>query len=302
MNNKKFITIFGVIVAILALGALAFIISSSVIKGGVSGDKNIVNEQKDKVENDVQITVNSNTEKEDEKEDEKNEKEKSQNIVLTSKIGTKILSKFCISNIYSSTIYDELDLNGLSEKAKSIFTYVTITSNYEYHNMIKSSNEIGEYITKEDFETVYKELFGKEAVVNHQSVITDTLYNEEKGYYEYLTLGYGGIEFDFVIEIPYEIKEYEDRVEALFYRVYARASSSVTEDGLAEQLVTLYDTSSRNNKIYSSSDDKLQNNDSQQDYITELIEDEKINKENLEKITYTLKEEEDSYYITEFKR
>ena len=297
MNNKNFIITLVIIIVILALGALGFVISSNLIKGEVDDGENTVNKVvESQVKNDVIVT-----EKSDDKKEENNE-EKYQNVVLTSKIGNEVLSKFCISNIYSSTLYKELDLNGLDETSKAIFTYVTITSNYKYHNMIKSSNEIGEYITKEDFETVYKELFGKEAEVIHKSVITDTLYNEEKGYYEYLTLGYGGIEFDFIIEIPYEIREYEDRVEALFYRVYARATSSVTEDGVAEQLVTLYDTSSRNNKIYSSSDDELQNNDSQQDYITKLIDDEEIKKDDLEKITYILKEEEKSYYISEVKR
>lgn len=294
MNNKKFITILGIIIVILMLGALGFIISSNMMKSEVSNNGNNTNNINDQDENDVQITVNSNANTENE--------EKYENVVLTSRIGTEILSKFCISNIYSTMLYNELDLNGLEEDAKSIFTYVTMTSNYKYHNMINSSDELGDYITKENFETVYKELFGKESVVNHKSVITDTLYNEEKGYYEYLTLGYGGIEFDFVVEVPYEIREYEDRVEANFYRLYAKATSSVSEEGMAEQLVTLYDTSVRNKEIYSSSDDRLQNNDSQQSYIISLIEDGTISKDSLEKITYTLKEEENTYYISEFKR
>lgn len=294
MKNKRIIIILCAILGVLILSTLGYIISSNIIKSGQDKQRPtkdtsiVINETKNDVEN-----IN-----EDNNKDEK----KYENIVLTSKIGNEILSKFCISNIFSSTIYNKIDESGFSDEAKLIYTYVTINSNYYYHNMIKSSNEIGEYITKEDFEMVYKELFGSQSIINHKSVITDTLYNEEKGYYEYLTLGYGGIEFDFIVEIPYEIREYEDKVEALFYRLYCKASSSVNEDGESKQLVSLYDNATRITEIYTSEDVRLQDNDSQQEFITDLIENNTIDKNILETVTYTLKEENDSYYISDVER
>lgn len=294
MNNKKFIIIFGSILVILMLGALGFIVSSNIIKN--ENKVEIENKNENEIDDNKEIiNVNENIEN-------NNTEEKYQNVMLTSKIGAEILSKFCISNIYSSVVYDEIDKNGLSEEAKLIYTYVTITSNYNYHNMVKYSDEFGDYITKEDFETVYKELFGNKSVINHKSVITDTLYNEEKGYYEYLTIGYGGIEFDFIVEIPYKIKEYDDRVEALFYRLYCKAISSLNENGEPNQLVKIYDNSSKISEIYSSNDVKLQDNDSQQEFITELIEDNTIDKNILETVTYTLIKENDTYYISDVKR
>lgn len=278
------------------LGALGFIISSNIIKNDNNEEISASNEDvviENSVEKDKQVEYNNET---------SDSEEKYENVVLTSKIGTEVLSNFCISNIYSNVLYDEIDKNGLSEDAKLIYTYVTITSNYYYHNMIQSSEELGEYITKEDFESVYKKLFGSKSVINHKSVITDTLYNEEKGYYEYLTFGYGGIEFNFIIEIPYKIKEYDDRVEVLFYRVYAKANSSVNENGEEKQLVYLYNDSTRTNEVYNSEDNRLQYNDSQQEYITELIENKTIDKSILETVTYTLKEENDAYYISDVKK
>lgn len=293
MNNKnKFIII--CIIGVILLSVLGFLISSNIFKRDKTGET--------QVSSDKNIVINNNTNNNGSKVEEISKEDKYENIVLTSKIGTEILSKFCISNIYSNILYSEIDKNGLSEDAKLMYTYITITSNYYYHNMVKSSEELGEYISKEDFETVYKELFGNNSVVNHKSFITETLYNKEKGYYEYLTFGYGGIEFDFVVEVPYEIKEYENRVEALFYRIYCKATSSVNEDGEAEQSVYLYNDSTRSNKVYSSDDNKLQDNDSQKEYITELIESKTIDKNILETITYTLQEENNTYYICDIKK
>jgi len=291
MNNKNFIIVFCVILGILMLGALAFVISSNIVK-------DVDNETNIPTQNTVVIDDNIN----DKKDVVENLEEKYNNVVLTSKIGTEVLSKFCISNIYSSNVYEAIDESGLSEEAKLIYTYVTITSNYAYHNMISSSDKLGDYITKENFEIVYKELFGNDSKINHKSVITNTLYHEEEGYYEYLTLGYGGIEFNFIVEVPYEIREYKDRIETSFYRLYCKASSEVTEDGEAKQLVSLYNNSLRKKELYSSDDNKLQNNDSQQQYILGLIEDEIIDKKELETVTYILNEQEDTYYISDVRR
>lgn len=294
MNNKKFIIILCVILGVLMLGTLGFVVSSNIVKNDQS-EKNInsdINISNTEIKDDTQNIQSSNNQSE----------EKYGNIVLTSKIGNEVLSKFCISNIFSTIVYDEIDKSGLSDEAKLIYTYVTITSNYYYHNMIKSSNEIGEYITKEDFETVYKELFGKNSEITHKSIITDTLYNEEESYYEYLTLGYGGIDFNFIVEVPYQIREYEDRIEVSFYRIYCKATSTLNEEGETEQLVYLYDNSYRITEIYSSDNVKLQDNDSQKEFIMELIENGNINKETLENVTYTLKEENNTYYIYDVKK
>ena len=54
--------------------------------------------------------------------------------------------------------------------------------------------------------------------------------------------------------------------------------------------------------FYESDDVKLQQNDSQQDFVKELIDSGKLNKENLETVTYTLNEENDDYYIVDVKK
>ena len=277
-------------IIVILLIALGYIISSKFI---LKNEKEVIKSIDKKDEPQVDIL------NEKEKNEENEKTDRFENIVLNSKIGNEVLSKFSVSNIYSKILYDKIDENGLSDEAKMIYTYVTIVSNYDYHNMIKSSDDIGGYITKEDFETVYKSLFGKNSSIEHRSVITDKLYNKEKEYYEYLTFGYGGIEFNFIVEVPFEIREYNDKLDVLFYRFYGTSTSELKKDGTQEQKVELYENSTKEKQLYSSSDVKLQDNDSQKDYIKSLIDDGEINKDNLEIVTYTLNEENDEYYITD---
>ena len=115
MKNKRIIIILCAILGVLILSTLGYIISSNIIKSGQDKQRPtkdtsiVINETKNDVEN-----IN-----EDNNKDEK----KYENIVLTSKIGNEILSKFCISNIFSSTIYNKIDESGLSDEAKLIYTY-----------------------------------------------------------------------------------------------------------------------------------------------------------------------------------
>lgn len=293
MENRKSKLILIIILVVVLFTALGYYIAFNVIDNNESeevNNKNINVENSLESENNTLVSVNNN-------QDESENIEKYDNVVLTSKIGTKVLSKFCISNIYSNILYDELDKNGLSEDAKLLFTYITINSNYNYHNMINSSEEIGEYITIDDFESVYRILFGSESNITHNEIINDNIYDSENKCYKCLTFGYGGIDFDFIIEIPFEIKEYEDRIEVLFYRIYATANSSINEDGIEKQIVSLYSDTARKNQLYSGNDNRLQYNDSQEEYIRNLIENGDINKEDLQKVTYILKEQGEEFYI-----
>lgn len=283
MKNKV-IMIVGMIIfaGMMMLGGFFF--SSKFVVGKLETDK--------KQENKQEVLKEEKTEM---KKDHKL-------IVLDSKIGHNILSKFCISNIYSNLVYNEIDQNGFSNDGKLLYTYATIVSNYEYHNLIKTSDEWGMYITKSDLEMVYETLFGKQTKLNHHSMISENLYHEKEEYYEYLMFGYGGVEFHFLVEIPYEIREYEDRVEVAFYRIYATSDSSMGEDGIQKQLVKLYEDKDRKKEIYRSEDVKLQQNDSQQEFLKLLIDDGTLKKEKLETITYLLKENNQEYYLDGVKK
>lgn len=286
MNKKKIIIIAIVLLILVVCIATGYIIS---LKAIAKNENKFVKMYTIEDEKDGTSQVNVN---EDNIKDYKN-------VVLTSKIGNKILSKFCISNTYSNYLSKKLDSEGLSKDAKMLFTYVTIVSNYEYHNMIKQE-EYYYYVLAEDFENVYKTLFGKDENVKHGSFMEQEIYDKEKNIYKYITLGYAGIDYDFTIEVPCKIREYEDRVEVDFYRIYATSKYVLKTDSADEQKIVLYSDSKRENEIYSSDDQRLQDNDSQIEYINELIENKEIKTDYIEKVTYYLKENNEEYFIKLF--
>lgn len=296
MNNNKGKIIMIVVLAIILFTALGYYISFNLINkeepktnGNLQAGDNIAIESNENV-----VKANSNVE-------QKEDTEKYENVVLTSKIGTKVLSNFGVSNIYSNFLYTEMDNNGLSNDAKLMYTYITINSKYDYHTLIKSSEELGEYIPLEDFEKVYKKLFGSNSTIAHNSIINENTYDAENKCYKCIAFGVCGNDLQYTIEVPYEIREYEDRVEALFYRIYATANASVDEEGNQSQKVDLFADSQRSNKLYTGNDEKLQFNDGQDEYIMELIDKGELNKDELKKVTYTLKPEGEEYYIFDVK-
>ena len=150
MENTKGKIILIIVLVIILFTSLGYYVSFNAIN---NENKEESNKDSDITIEDNSISVNNGNLKSDDKVN-KEETEEYEEVVLTSKIGTKVLSNFYIANIYSSFLYDEIDQVGLTDKAKLMFTYITINSNYDYHNMIKSSEEIGEYIEVEDFEKV----------------------------------------------------------------------------------------------------------------------------------------------------
>lgn len=297
MENTKGKIILIIVLVIILFTSLGYYVSFNAIN---DENKEESNKDSDITIEDNSISVNNGNLKSDDKVN-KEETEEYEEVVLTSKIGTKVLSNFYIANIYSSFLYDEIDQVGLTDKAKLMFTYITINSNYDYHNMIKSSEEIGEYIEVEDFEKVYKTLFGSNSKITHDSIINENIYDSENKCYKCLTFGFGEGDFKFALEIPFEIREYKDRVEASFYRIYATANSSIDEEGVQTQVIDLYADSTRSKKIYSGSDERLQFNDGQEEYINKLIADGEIKKDDLKVVTYILKEKNGNYYIEDIK-
>ena len=68
-----------------------------------------------------------------------------------------------------------------------------------------------------------------------------------------------------------------------------------------EALGNLVVDSIRSKKLYTGSDERLQFNDGQEEYINKLIADGEIKKDDLKVVTYILKEENGAYYIEDIK-
>lgn len=282
--KKKAIIIVIIIMCVLGLATLGYIITNNFINDEANNN-DIINNI-DNIENDgkdYEVTDN---------------KDSYENIVLNSRIGLRILEKFNISNIYSDLLYDEIDNNGLSNKAKLLFTYITILTDMDaYYGILRESeNYTGSYITKNDFENVAKKLFGQNLVLNHADVVGENSYDESAGNYVIMPIGFAGESINFTIEVPYEIKEYSDRVEVDFYRIYCTQYSD-TESIDGKMYTKLFYDKERSIEIEDTDNEEMLDPETQNSYINKKIEDGMIDKSKLDKKSHTLKNEDGNYII-----
>ena len=93
------------------------------------------NKEEDKKENTEVVSEDiSNTEN---NSNNSENKEKEEEIMLDSKIGVEVTKKLDVSNTFSSLYYKELETNGLTDKAKLIYTLQKINFNMEYSNYLR---------------------------------------------------------------------------------------------------------------------------------------------------------------------
>ena len=248
--------------------------------------------------NNTNVNENTNTDNSNENNSNTDTKNEYQNIVLNSRVGLRILEKFKISNIYSDMLYNEIDSNGLSNKAKLLFTYITIIADTDkYSGLLRVSEDYtGNYITKADFESVAKSLFGKDTKLTHGNVVGENTYDKENENYVVMPIGFAGESIDFTLEVPYEIKEYNDRVEVSFYRVYCNQYTD-TESIEGKMYTKLYYDKNRTIEIENTDSEEMLDPETQATYITNKINNGSIDKLKLETKVYTLKNEDGNYVI-----
>ena len=283
MKRKAIIGVI-IVLCVCGLACLGYIITN-----------NIVNNEEPK--NEI-VNENTNTDNSNENNSNTDTKNEYQNIVLNSRVGLRILEKFKISNIYSDMLYNEIDSNGLSNKAKLLFTYITIiTDTDKYSGLLRVSEDYtGNYITKADFESVAKSLFGKDTKLTHGNVVGENTYDKENENYVVMPIGFAGESIDFTLEVPYEIKEYNDRVEVSFYRVYCNQYTD-TQSIEGKMYTKLYYDKNRTIEIENTDSEEMLDPETQATYITNKIDNGSIDKLKLETKVYTLKNEDGNYVI-----
>lgn len=282
MKNKAIIIIV-IIVCVLGIATLGYIITNNIINNKAESN-DIVNKDTDnQVVNESSTNTNNNN---------------YENVVLNSRVGLKILEKFNISNIYSDMLYTEIDNNGLSNNAKILFTYITIiTDSDKYSNLLRVSEEyMGNYVTKSDFESVAKSLFGNDTKLIHGDVLGEKTYDSQRENYVIMPIGFAGESIDFTLEVPYEIKEYSDKVEVSFYRIYCNQYTDT--DSIDGKMYTkLYYDKNRTIEIETTDSEEMLDPDIQITYITNKINNGSIDKSRLETREYTLRNEDGNYII-----
>ena len=242
----------------------------------------------------------SNVEENIEKTDNE-EKNIGQDVALNSKIGNEVLSKLLFPNLYSKALYSELDENGVSNDFKIMYIFSLMTTYQEYSSYLREGEDyIGNYITKKDLEKVAGDFFGDTSNLKHKAIFNeDETYNEETGNYVIVARGYEGSNLDFIVEIPYQITEYEDKIEVKSYRVYIESKS---EDEMDLPTNTIYYDSEMMDEAVKIKDEKMMDETSgQQEMLNEYITSGKINKEKLATSIWTFTKKEGKYLMSDYK-
>lgn len=286
--NKKSVTIISVVVILAICVCLGI-----VLVGGK--DSKDVNPTEGEIKNEV---------KEEEKTTSDENKEKVTSVALDSKIGTEVTNKIYVPNIYSKEMYKELDKNGLSNEFRIMYTFGTMTTLQEYSNYLREGEDyIGSYITQDDLEKVEKTIFKTDKKLNHKAVFENDTYNAETKNYVIVARGFFGDSLEYVVEIPYEINEYEDRLEVNLYRMYiTREYDKEAEQETVQKDKVYYDEAKIRLATTIQDENMSDEITSQKDILKAEIENGKIQKESLDKTTWTFEKVEGKYLISEYRK
>lgn len=133
-------------------------------------------------------------------------------------------------------------------------------------------------------------------LLTHGNVVGENTYDKENENYVVMPIGFAGESIDFTLEVPYEIKEYNDRVEVSFYRVYCNQYTD-TESIEGKMYTKLYYDKNRTIEIENTDSEEMLDPETQATYITNKIDNGSIDKLKLETKVYTLKNEDGNYVI-----
>ncbi len=258
------------------------------------------------------IAINSKV-KENKKAEEKTEEnvpvneevvereERGQNINVNSRIGIQLKELIKYSEIYSSDITNELDRNGISDKVKLLSTLDKIYRKEEYKQYLQYSEESNNsYILPEDMNTVISQTFADSTISEKQ--VEDILsFDESTNSYVIIPRGFATGSIGYVLETPYKVTEYSDRIEMLAYRLY------VTKDIAMESIessikISLYYDKAKSTMAFSEAKDINFLEADEIEYVKSLIDEKKIDSSSLETVKYTFTKTDSKYRVSKFEK
>lgn len=283
MNKKSAIIAVSVVIIILVIACLTIVLLN--------------NNNLKKDENDI---IKTDSEEENLKSENKIETKKPENVVLNSKVGNEIQNCIYIPNIYSQYFFKQLESSGLDDRAKIMFTFSKIVTENEYSSMLRQSeNYPGDYITNEDLQKVANTIFLNANNLKHQEVYLSGSYDNENG--NYIQLPTGFIEFSYVKDIVYKIEEVENEFTVYTYRMYIDCNSSDAQDESLNSTQTIYYDTNKKNKAIIVNDESMDDESKETEYLNNLINSGKINKDKLNQGMYTLIKRGNNYLIKNIK-
>lgn len=280
--NKKVGIVITVIVVILVCFFIGVII--------VNQNNNKENLEVNNIQQDTQNEV----------KEEQNMEEKTENVVLNSKIGNEIQELIYISNIYSDNFFREIEASGLDDRAKIMFTFAKIMSDDEYSSFRRQSPDyVGEYITKDDLQNIANKLFVNSSNLKHQEVFLDNSYDEKNG--NYIKVPTGFVEFSYIKDIPYKIEEKGDNLTVYTYRLYIDCNTSDTLEESVNSTQTVYYDSEKKTKAIVINDEKMDDENTQTEFLNTKISSGEISKDKLKQGVYKITRKGNVYLIDDIK-
>lgn len=270
----------------------------------VTSKKNVKNVEKSKEDTlnqeEIEISNNEQVSKNEEKSNNTGEK-----IVVNSNMGNEILKNFNISNIYSSEFYKLLDNEGLSDKVKRSWAFIEISQGNSYTYMLEYSDaDANTYISSENMATVINNIFDNSLETKDGDLIYNLKFNLDIKKYEIPSIGIANAQDVIVIEVPYDILEYDNRYEAYMYRIYLvqKMEDSLDESQVNMKTIAYYDSNLITKACQIDDDDIYSDLNTQKTVLAEQITKGKIDKNILQKVKYTLVKKGSNYKVTKYEK
>lgn len=284
-NTKKKVTItIVVILSVIACIAFGFILV------------NVIDKSEESSKSTEDLTNNV------EQSDEENKQGKTNytNVTVDSKIGLEIVEKISITNMYSEEFFKELNTKGFSPIAKTMYTFLKISNNEDYKGYFRISEDyIGEYITKDDLVKVAKDMIEDTSNMAHKELFITGSYDEVNKNYVVVPMGFAGNDFEYTVQIPYDIKEYDTHVEVLVYNLYITRLGDYVSDEESYNDTVFYDVN-RTKEAVKISDDKMYDEYEQISLLKGKIDKAQINKKDLSTSKWTLKKSNNKYLVSNY--
>lgn len=282
--NKKV----GIVISVIVAAAVIFFLAVIILNQN-SSKKDEKNNNTEQIENNSNQNDSVNT-----------ENKNIENIVLNSKIGMEIQNTIYIPNLYSDKFFKEIEASGLKDRAKIMFTFAKIVSDDSYLSIIrKSESYAGDYVTKDDLENVAKKLFTDTSNLKHQEVFLSGSYDSKEG--NYIILPTGFVEFNYIKDIPYKIEEVGDNITVYTYRLYVNCNTVETMEENTNSTHTIYYDDTKKNKALVINDEKMDDENTQNEFLNSKISSGEISKDKMKKGVYKIQRKGNSYLIEDIK-
>ena len=269
--NKKV----GIVISVIVAAAVIFFLAVIILNQN-SSKKDEKNNNTEQIENNSNQNDSVNT-----------ENKNIENIVLNSKIGMEIQNTIYIPNLYSDKFFKEIEASGLKDRAKIMFTFAKIVSDDSYLSIIrKSESYAGDYVTKDDLENVAKKLFTDTSNLKHQEVFLSGSYDSKEG--NYIILPTGFVEFNYIKDIPYKIEEVGDNITVYTYRLYVNCNTIETMEENTNSTHTIYYDDTKKNKALVINDEKMDDENTQNEFLNSKISSGEISKDKMKKGVYKI--------------